>query len=390
MRLQTVPRQLFWRARARLFGVTLLLALSLTPPVWGEVQLVEAFSNLTFTQPLDLRSSPDNSGRIFVVEKTGQIKVFSNESQTSAATVFLDLTARVKVEVEHGLLSMAFSPDYGTNREFYVTYSEAVTGATRISRFRGKSDNALEADPDSEEVLLSIPQETTIHKGGSLAFGPDGHLYISIGDGGPQGDPKKHAQNLRSLRGKILRIGVNASRGTRKYFIPRTNPFAKRGGKVRREIFAYGFRNPWRMSFDAGGNLWAGDVGDNRREEVNIIRRGGNYGWNIREGTLCYQPRNGCRRRGLTPPVHSYERSLGSSITGGYVYRGTSAPSLTGAYLFADYGSLRIAALRLVGKNFVRSEVITPPFLVAGFGEDPNGELLVPDFLDGKIYKFSD
>ncbi|MDX1638213.1 MAG: PQQ-dependent sugar dehydrogenase [Balneolaceae bacterium] len=349
---------------------------------------VEAFPNLSFTRPVDLQHSGDSSSRLFVVEQRGIISSFNNDRSVSERTLFLDLEDRVDDRGnEEGLLGLAFHPEYETNGYFYVNYTTSDS-KTRISRFRVSQDNPLQADPNSELVLLSFDQPYGNHNGGQVSFGPDGYLYIAVGDGGSGGDPRGHGQNRSTLLGSILRIDVDAAEGNRNYGIPPDNPFAGNDQGFREEIYAYGLRNPWRFSFDAeNGQLWTGDVGQNSYEEIDIIENGGNYGWNTMEGNHCFQPSRGCDRTGKEIPVWEYGRSQGISVTGGFVYRGPTLAELTGQYIYADYASGRVWALDISdNSNPVNTQITQAGFDIASFGVDREKELYLCGF-DGKIHK---
>ncbi|MDB5384891.1 MAG: hypothetical protein JWM11_537 [Planctomycetaceae bacterium] len=290
---------------------------------------------------------------MFVVEQDGRVRVFPNQSDAKETNVFLDLRGVVRREHnEEGLLGLAFHPDYRTNGQFFVFYSVTPRGSV-VSRFRVSKDDPDRAQRDSEEILLQFPKPYGNHNGGCLRFGPDGCLYISVGDGGLAGDPHANAQSLEMLNGKILRIDVNHKDDGKNYAVPKDNPFAGRGG-VRGEIWAYGLRNVWRFSFDRPtGTLWAADVGQDRHEEVDIIDRGGNYGWNIREGKHPLDPNAERSPVGeFIEPVLDYPRVEGKSVTGGLVYRGRRLP---------DFGrSLPLRRLHLgqrVGPAARREEV---------------------------------
>jgi glucose/arabinose dehydrogenase len=263
-----------------------------------------------------------------------------------------------------------------------VNYTAGNPLQSRISRFAVTAADAMQADPGSEQVLLAYQQPLANHNGGKIAFGPDGLLYIAVGDGGGGGDPQNNAQNRTNLLGSILRIDVNASTGSLPYAIPGDNPFVGNTQGYREEIFAFGLRNPWKFSFDhETGKLWAADVGQNRLEEINIIEKGGNYGWRIMEGTACYNPSQNCNQEGLLLPVYEYAHSagIGRSITGGYVYRGTRLPALQGHYIYGDYISGNIWALSLRENGTVASNTLlaNAGFLISSFGEDHDREILV-------------
>ncbi|GAB5472123.1 MAG: PQQ-dependent sugar dehydrogenase [Maribacter sp.] len=348
-----------------------------------EISLSTAFPELSFEQPLDLQSPNDGTNRIFVVEKPGRIQVFSNATDTSEATLFLDLGNDISTTSEQGLLGLAFHPDYSSNGFFYVYYTPN-TGRSVVSRFSVSASNGSTAERDSELVLLEIPQPFTNHNGGQIAFGSEGFLYIALGDGGSGGDPLNHGQTTRSLLGSILRIDVDNREGEANYAIPQDNPFVDDQGS-RNEIYAYGLRNPWRMSFDSQTDkLWTGDVGQGAIEEIDIITNGGNYGWKFFEGTECFS--GDCDATGLIPPIFEYDHTNGDrSITGGYVYRGAALPTLQGKYIYGDFVSGRIWALEEDGS--ANTLLVESGLAVASFGTDANDELYVCAF-DGSIYKF--
>ncbi len=357
----------------------------------GKIQAVRAFPNLSFTRPVDLESPDDGTNRLFVVEQAGVINVFNNSSETAEKKVFLDIRDRVNDSGnEEGLLGLAFHPDYKTNGFFYVDYTAANPRRTVIARYRVKADNPAEADKNSETILLEIDQPYSNHNGGRVMFGPEGYLYIGMGDGGSGGDPQNNAQNLKVLLGKILRIDVNNATQGMNYSIPIDNPFAGNDSGYRQEIYAYGLRNPWRFSFDVPtGRLWAGDVGQNKYEEIDIIEKGKNYGWRIMEGFHCYNPPEGCDTTGLTMPVVEYTHEVGNSVTGGFVYRGKAVPELDGLYIYADYVTGRIWSLRYSGPGAVENNLLLDSGLnISSFGTDRNNELYLCAF-DGKIYRFN-
>jgi glucose/arabinose dehydrogenase len=344
------------------------------------IALIEPFPNLSFSQPLDLQTPVDDSNRLFVVEKRGRIVVFENDFASMTTTNFLNLT-NISTTSEQGLLGLAFHPNYNSNGYFYVYYTPTASLSV-ISRFTVSAD-ANVADAGSEEVLLEIPQPLTNHNGGQISFGPDGFLYIAIGDGGGGGDPDNNSQNRSNLLGKILRIDVDNRENGLNYAIPSSNPFVN-DAKVRPEIYAYGLRNPWRMSFDMqNGTLWTGDVGQGEREEINVITSGGNYGWKILEGTSCFS--GDCETTGLTAPVFEYGHDNGDrSITGGFVYRGAAIPSLNGKYIYGDFVSGRIWSLNTADNTI--ELVLESRLSIASFGTDNDNELYVCAF-DGSIYK---
>ncbi len=358
--------------------------IALSPIPDNSISLTNAFSNLSFNRPLDLQSPMDGTNRIFVAEQGGFIKVFENSETVSEATDFLDISSRTVSTSELGLLGFAFHPDYANNGFVFVTYTPREDVSV-ISRFKVSDTDANQIDVSSEIILLQIEQPFTNHNGGQLAFGPDGYLYIASGDGGGSGDPEGNAQNLGTLRGKILRIDVDAQENGMNYAIPSDNPFVNEQG-ARPEIFAYGLRNPWRFSFDNQTNtIWAGDVGQGELEEINLIEKGGNYGWNILEGTSCYSSQD-CDCTGTIAPFFEYNHSANDkSITGGYVYRGDELPELRGYYIYGDFISGRIWALDPQGNNQLLLET---GLSISSFGTDANNELYICSF-DGKVNRLT-
>jgi glucose/arabinose dehydrogenase len=318
------------------------------------------------------------------VEQAGIIRAFGNSKNTSTSTVFLDITDRVLFGGEQGLLGLAFHPDYSTNNYLYVDYVAANPRRTIIARYTVNTSNPNVADKTSEFKILEIAQPYSNHKGGQIAFGSDGYLYIAMGDGGGAGDPQGNGQNRSTLLGKILRIDVNKSSIGGGYGIPAGNPFAGNSLGYREEIYAYGFRNPWRFSFDSAGKLWVGDVGQDRQEEIDLVEKGDNYGWNIMEGTLPYNPSSGGNQTGLESPVYEYNHTLGGAITGGYVYNGLASP-LAGYYVYGDYVSGRIWALSPSYENYLLVDSKLP---ISSFGIDGNNNLYICS-LDGRIYELN-
>lgn len=367
-------------------------SISNNPPVSEEnkgLKLVKAFPNLDFRRPVDLQGANDGTNRIFVVEQEGIISSFENKSNVSSKTTFLDITKNVDDDDnEEGLLGLAFHPNYKENGYLYVNYT-VESSETFISRFKVSPSDPNKADAASELVLLKYKQPYGNHNGGQVAFGPDGYLYISVGDGGSGGDPQLNGQNPKTLLGSILRIDVNKSENGLNYGIPADNPFANHASN-KKEIYAYGLRNPWRMSFDPStGKLWCADVGQNAFEEVDIIVNGGNYGWNEMEGFHTFK--SGSNSAQFIAPIFEIAQSTGDkSITGGYVYRGSSTKSLVGKYVYGDYVSGRIYAMTLNTDNSVENKTLMDSDLaIAAFGTDDKQELYICAF-DGKIYKLEE
>jgi glucose/arabinose dehydrogenase len=356
----------------------------------GDYAVEAAFPNLTFNQPVGMFNAEDGTNRLFVLEQAGVIRVFENSKNTATSKVFLDLSDRVLYGGEQGLLGLAFHPNYADDGYFYVNYVADNPRRTVIARFQVTANDPDQADKNSELILLEVTQPFANHNGGQLAFGADGYLYMGLGDGGSGGDPFGNAQNRSSLLGKILRIDVNAPTAGANYGIPSDNPFAGNTLGYREEVYAYGLRNPWRFSFDpATGKLWVGDVGQDKMEEIDIVEKGRNYGWNIMEGTLCYSPATGCNQTGLELPVWEYSHDQGIAVIGGFVYHGSRLPSLDGAYVYGDYGSGKIWALQYNGTVSPSNTLLVDTSLtISSFGIDEKGELYLCAF-DGKIYQLS-
>lgn len=361
----------------------------------AKAQFTNAFTNLSFSKPVLLTHAPDTTDRIFLVSQTGQIHVFPNDSLVPSATEFLDISDSINTNLgEQGLLGLAFHPNYAQNGYFYVNYTTGSSPNRRtvIARYSVDSININAGDPASEFILLEINQPFANHNGGMIEFGPDGYLYIGMGDGGSGGDPQNHGQNRTTLLGAMLRIDVDTTTGGLNYGIPPDNPYVGNGQGYREEIWAYGLRNPWRFSFDSqSGDLWAGDVGQNAWEEVDLIKKGHNFGWRIMEGFHCYNPPSGCDTAGLTLPHFEFSHGLGFSVTGGYVYRGSNHPGLVGKYIFGDYGSGRIWALEHDNGVTVRTvELDNSTYSISSFGVDQDNELYFLDYFAGTIYRFAD
>ena len=334
-----------------------------------------------FESPVYLTHAGDRSGRLFVVEQAGRIRVLRDGRLLPRP--FLDIRSRVTSGGEMGLLSVAFHPRYAENGRFYLNYTTGDGDRLRsvIAEYRVSQDADVAAT--AERVLLEVSQPFRNHNGGLNLFGPDGMLYIGLGDGGSARDPMNNGQRLDTLLGKILRIDVD---GGPPYRVPSDNPFVGRAN-ARGEIWAYGLRNPWRFSFDRnGGRLFVADVGQNQLEEVDIVERGKNYGWRIMEGNICHIPASGCDRSGLELPIAVYDRSGGCSISGGHVYRGTRIAGLAGRYLFGDYCSGQIWALTDAGEGrWTMGPLLSSELRITSFGEDAAGEIYVLD-QGGTVY----
>jgi glucose/arabinose dehydrogenase len=357
-------------------------------PGTSGVRLETVASGLDF--PLFLTAPPGDNARLFVVEKTGRIRIVKNGSLLT--TPFLDLSTKVSNGSEQGLLGLAFHPDYATNGRFVVNYTN-TSGDTRVAVYRVTA-NADVADPASEQVILAIDQPFSNHNGGMVVFGPDRKLYVGMGDGGSGGDPQGNGQNRSVLLGKILRLEVS---GTGQASVPADNPFVGQAG-VRPEIWSYGVRNPWRFSFDRlTRDLYIADVGQNAHEEIDAstsatqFGRGLNYGWNRMEGAACFSPSSNCDQSGLTLPVLDYTHSDGCSVTGGYVYRGDAVPAIKGLYFYADYCQGWVRSFKLSGGSATEQHDWTelrPGGQITSFGEDARGELYVM-ISSGRVFRFA-
>jgi glucose/arabinose dehydrogenase len=354
----------------------------------GKIRFQEVASGLT--QPLFVTNAGDGSGRLFIVERAGYIRILKNGSLLAAP--FLDIHTLVNSSSsEQGLLALAFHPNYASNGRFYTVYVNQSSQLV-LSQFTRSANDPDLANLGSRVQLLAIDHPTYAnHNGGTLAFGPDGYLYWSTGDGGGGGDPNNNAQNLSSLLGKILRLDVSSGSS---YAIPTSNPFYNNPStSIRKEIWSYGLRNPWRISFDRQtGDLYIADVGQGSREEIDFQSSsssgGENYGWRVMEGSLCYNPATGCDKSGKVLPVAQYDHTLGCSVSGGYVYRGSNYPSLKGHYFYADYCSGRLFDLyRNSQSTWVSTQLLDTAYSITSFGEAENGELYLMDYDTGKVYQ---
>jgi glucose/arabinose dehydrogenase len=361
-------------------------------PIPVNVELVPVFEGYELELPVDLDPLPGGEaglGRYLLVEQSGRIKLLDETITPEQARAELevefvgDLSGLIDTSAnEEGLLSLAFHPDWNDPPLVYVYYTAQDPARGVLSSFHYEG---LQLDVASEEVILEIPQPDVQHNGGGLAFGPDGYLYLAIGDGGPPGSGNDEAQNLENLLGKIVRIDVSSGDG---YDIPADNPFAGSGEGVREEIFAYGFRNPWRINFDKEtGELWVADPGASTYEEINIVEPGGNYGWRIKEGFDCFEA-DTCDEEGLADPVGGYEAQDGCAIIGGYVYRGEAIEGLQGRYVYANYCQDAPATLLATSvEDAAQATVLLDGLpVIVGFAEDEDGELLLLSF-DGSIYR---
>ncbi|HEU5300436.1 MAG TPA: PQQ-dependent sugar dehydrogenase [bacterium] len=373
---------------AAVLSLPVALSFAVVPPQAqsapnAPVQLERVATGLT--APVYVTSAGGRADRLFIVEQGGRIRILRGGRLLSQP--FLDISAKVVAGGELGLLSVAFHPRFNANGRFFVNYTTDQGGRLRtvIAEYRVSSAGRDVAEP-GERVLLEIDQPFRNHNGGLNLFGPDGMLYIGMGDGGSGGDPQNNGQRMDTLLGKLLRIDVN---GEQPYAVPPDNPFVNRPG-VRPEIWAIGLRNPWRFSFDReSGRLFLADVGQNQWEEINIVEPGGNYGWRIMEAAHCFNPASGCDRSGLVLPIAEYDHSQGGcSVTGGYVYRGNRVRALAGRYLFADYCSGRVWTLAEGGGRWSMAVLLNTDLRITSFGEDASGELYVVDH-GGAVYRLT-
>lgn len=391
---------------AFVYGAALLLAgcggsrdVTVQPPAIERLNVQRVFTGLpAFSSPVALLQAPGDPSRWFVVEQVGRVFYFDNHSAVSTRTAFIDISARVASGGEMGLLGMAFHPGFPSNPHVYLYYTNTSSGrVSRVSSFT-TPNGGMSLDPNSEQILLTVSQPEDNHKGGNLAFGPDSYLYIGLGDGGGGNDQHGsigNGQLLTTLLGKMLRINVDATTGSFRYGIPADNPYSGNalcgtngtGTQNCPEIYAYGFRNPWRWSFDRQtGQLWVADVGQSATEEVDRVTLGGNYGWRCFEGSgstgmSCGSPQN------PLPPVAQYGHGLGNAITGGYVYRGTAISGLAGQYVFGDFGSGRIWAIAAsTAPTLTVTDGFQSGLSIASFAQGTDGELYIVHY-GGQLYR---
>jgi len=364
----------------------------------AQYALQDVFPGLpAFSLPIELVHPGDGTDRLFVVEQKGRVHVFPSTVPVLPPKLFINLADIVSQGGgETGLLGLAFHPSYASNGSFYVCFTSTREGSLKsyVSRFSVSATNPDSAVKASELILLTVDQPFSNHNGGKVAFGPDGYLYIALGDGGSGNDPQNYGQTRSSLLGKIHRIDVDTQTPPLAYGIPSGNPFAGNAQGFRQEIYAYGLRNPWKFSFDSEtGTLWAGDVGQGAREEIDTIVLGGNYGWRLMEGTLCTPDVNpSCQdTAGLLRPVWDYGHGDGDvSVTGGYVYRGGSIPGLRGKYVYGDFVSGRIWTLTTDGVNpATNALLLDSQHQISSFGVDRQNELYVVGYSNGKIYRLT-
>ena len=351
-----------------------------------ELQLAYDIQQLSL--PVDLQSHSSLPDSIFVASHLGLIYKI-DKGETDTLSTVLNMQEQVQFGGEAGLIGIALHPNFDQNGELFVNYVVKDTTTSRLSRLIALDPANPQFDIMSEQIILEIDRAENYHYGGQIIFGPDGYLYMSIGDGGPQGDPKNVAQDLSNLLGTIIRIDVDQTQGNLAYAIPSDNPFTGQEGDIRAEIYAFGFRNPWRMSFDPGTDqLWLGDVGLGDREEIDIVTAGANYGWGILEGTKCRTVKEECKEGDFVAPQVEYPHTMGSSVTGGAVYRGEVRPDLFGQYLFADFINGDLWALNPGTKQLtlMGATGINP----SAFGTDSNGELYILDYSNGQIWSFAE
>jgi len=368
-------------------------AVPITSPTSASAPTAAALSTTSISglgQITNIVAPDDGSGRLFVTDQVGIIRVVQNG--TALPTPALDIRSRVgSVGTEQGLLGLVFPPGFAAKQHAYLYYTDPA-GTSRVFRIHITATDPNSFDPATMQPILSIAQPFANHNGGQLAFGPDGYLYLGFGDGGGAGDPGNRAQKLSTLLGKILRIDVESTPNASGYRVPASNPFVKRPG-ARHEIWAYGLRNPWRFSFDpATRNLWIADVGQNKYEEVDLVLAGSksglDFGWSLYEGNHLYKATS--KKPGFKWPLLEYKHPVGESITGGYVYRGAAFPGERGMYVFGDYVAGKIWTLRHTSSGWTRHLVMTTAWGISTFGVDGSGEMWAADRTTGTIHLLGD
>lgn len=351
-------------------------------PVWPSLAATAAITG--FVHPTNIVAPGDGSDRLFVTDQSGIIRLV--KAGSLVATPALDIHDIVgSAATEQGLLGLAFPPGFAGKQYAYIYFTNRA-GSSYFYRIRVSALDPDVFDRSTMQLILKVSHPFTNHYGGAMAFGPDGYLYLGIGDGGSEGDPGNRSQNLGVLLGKIMRLDVESTPASTGYRIPPTNPFVGRRG-ARPEIWAYGLRNPWRFSFDsATGDLWIGDVGQNSWEEVDRMTagsRGWNFGWSLYEGSHFYKAK--AKLRGFAWPLAQYSHAEGEAVMGGYVYHGAAYPRMQGVYFFGDFGSGSIWGLQRSGGLWVRQLLLSTPYAISAFGVDDSGELWVTDWNGGTI-----
>jgi glucose/arabinose dehydrogenase len=381
----------------RLIAAALALAGSAQGgPEIPELSVEVAFPGIRFERPVVIAHPPDGTDRIFVVEQPGRVRWFENRPDVKETTLALDISAKVLSRGnEEGLLGIAFHPKFKANRTVFLQYSWPHFGLKLkeqrrniLSRFTMNKDHT-KILPESERPILEVPQPFENHNGGNLQFGPDGYLYIGLGDGGAANDPHGNGQKMSTFLGKFLRIDVDRQAGGKPYAVPPDNPFVGKPG-VLPEIWSAGWRNPWGYHFDRKtGELWSGDVGQDKWEEINIVKKGANYGWNVREAAHPFKE-DPAHKGPFEEPVAEHDHGVAKSITGGVVYRGKKNPALDGLYLYGDFVTGNLWALRWDGTKVADSRHLLEfkSKQISCFGEDRDGEVYFATFTDGRLYRF--
>lgn len=352
------------------------------------IKTTKAFRKLTFTRPVDLQQPLDTEEYLYIVEQAGKIYKIENNLDATQKILYLDIEDLVNDSGnEEGLLGLAFHPDFKNNGFLYVDYTASNPKRTVIARFQNQ--DTPEQIKSTEQIILEFDQPYSNHNGGRILFGPDRYLYIGAGDGGSANDPHGNGQNRTTFLGSILRIDVNSQQANRNYIIPQDNPFAGNTKGFKEEIFAFGLRNPWRFSFHPEtGELWVADVGQNRIEEIDIVTKGGNYGWNYMEGTECFSNQEHCDDPDLIKPIYEYDHSVGQSITGGIIYNSDKIPQLKGAYIYGDFVAGKIWALYTKNGKALSNELLNTDISgISSFGFDSRKNIFILSF-DGSIYTF--